>query len=79
MQEYYIVQMHARVYGHLLGNGIAGDGRAGELRIRGAILRADSPTPAGVAAPGRRAVLLYRQELHTAQSLHRDLRVHQRM
>lgn len=71
--------MRARIHGHLLGNGIAGDGRAGELRIRGALLRADSPSPAGVAAPSRRTIILYRQGLHTLESIHRELRVHQRM
>lgn len=71
--------MHARVHGHIFGDGVPGDGRAGELGVRGALLRADSPSPAGLPPPGSRVVILHRQDLHAPQPLHRDLRVHQRM
>lgn len=71
--------MHARVYGHILGDGVTGGGRAGQLGFRRALLRAHSAAPPRLAAPRRRTLLLHRQDVHAAYALHRNLPVHQRM
>lgn len=73
------VQMHARVYGHLLGDDVTGGQRAGELGVRGPVLRADPSAEEGIAPPRRRSCLLHRQTVHTADTLHWHLSLHQFM
>lgn len=75
----WFTQMHARAYGHILGDGVAGDGRAGQLGVRRPLLRAHPAAAARLASPRRRALFLHRQDVHAADALHRILSVYQRM
>lgn len=72
-------QMHARVHGHLLGDGLPGGGRAGELCVRRALLRTHPAAAARLAASRRRSLLLHRQAVHAAHAVHGLLSVHQCM
>lgn len=71
--------MHARVHGHLLGDGLPGGGRAGQLGVRRALLRAHPAAPPRVAAPRRRALVLHGQAARAAHALHRHIPLHQRL
>lgn len=70
--------MFTRVYGHLLGNGVIGAERAGELGIWRAVLRAHTASASCVAASRGGARLFHRQAVHASNTVHRHLFLHQR-
>lgn len=71
-------QMFSRVHGHLLGNGVVGTERAGELGVWREVLRAHTTAASRIVASRGGARLLHRQAVHATNAVHWHLFLHQR-